>query len=140
MMDRKDPLSWLRARGMVSAEQYAAALKLSEDFAIATSPIGSGFIRYPGRRPRQAAPQEMVLEAHRRFNRALLEVGPGLDSVINDVCFKAIGLEEIEKANGWPARSAKVVLSIALDRLALHYGIYTTIKSRKGRIRACISA
>jgi hypothetical protein len=32
-------------------------------------------------------------------------------------------LEATEKRQGWPRRSAKIVLQVALDRLAAYYGI-----------------
>ena len=66
---------------------------------------------------------DAVLAAKRRFSGALKAVGPGLADLLFDVCCHLQGLEDAERANGWPRRSAKVVLSIALDRLAAHYGL-----------------
>ena len=50
-------------------------------------------------------------------------LGPGLSDVVFRVCCFLEGLETAEKRLGWSARSGKVVLKIALERLALHYGI-----------------
>jgi hypothetical protein len=81
---------------------------------------------------------DAVLAAKLRVERALSAVGPELSGVLIDVCCHLRGLEEVERAVGWPLRSAKVVLSMALSALARHYGIVASATDRDdahGRIR-----
>jgi hypothetical protein len=59
--------------------------------------------------------------ARRRVSDALSALGPGLGDVVLRVCCFLEGLETTEKRLGWSARSAKVVLRIALERLHQHY-------------------
>ena len=59
--------------------------------------------------------------ARERVSVALRELGPGLGDVVLRVCCFLEGLEAAEKRMGWAARSGKVVLRIALQRLQRHY-------------------
>jgi len=59
--------------------------------------------------------------APRQVSRALSFLGPGLSEVALRCCCLLEGLETTEKHMGWAARSGKVVLRIALQRLVLHY-------------------
>lgn len=59
--------------------------------------------------------------AHARLHRALVDLGPGLGDVVLRCCCLREGLEQTEKTLGWSARSGKIVLRIALARLARHY-------------------
>ena len=66
---------------------------------------------------------DRALAARERVSRALGSVGPELAGALVDVCCHLKGLEQLEKAEGWPQRSAKIVLLMGLSALARHYGI-----------------
>jgi len=59
--------------------------------------------------------------AKARVIAALTDLGPGLSDVALRCCCYLEGLESTEKRMGWSARSGKVVLRIALQRLQRHY-------------------
>lgn len=59
--------------------------------------------------------------ARERVAAALRALGPGLGDVALRCCCYLEGLETAEKRMGWSARSGKIVLRIALQRLRAHY-------------------
>lgn len=59
--------------------------------------------------------------ARDRVLSALNDLGPGLGDIIMRCCCFLEGLEAAEKRMGWSARSGKIVLRIALQRLRRHY-------------------
>ncbi|GFE63728.1 hypothetical protein KIN_08020 [Litoreibacter roseus] len=59
--------------------------------------------------------------ARERILSALDDLGPGLGDIIMRCCCFLEGLEAAEKRMGWSARSGKIVLRIALQRLHRHY-------------------
>ncbi|MGZ9812404.1 DUF6456 domain-containing protein [Pseudoroseicyclus sp. H15] len=72
--------------------------------------------------PPSAAPGDAGAEAARaRLLTALEELGPGLADVALRCCCFLEGMEPLERRMGWSARSGKVVLRIALERLQRHY-------------------
>jgi hypothetical protein len=135
----ESPLGWLKARGMIDTVQLEAGERLRRDFTMAqleprmgidlSAPVISGSRGTTA----TAALSDIVLAAKQRFARALSTVGPGLSDLLFEVCCHLTGLEAMESANGWPRRSGKVVLQIALDRLAAHYGLSLP---RRGRLRS----
>jgi len=54
-----------------------------------------------------------------------------LEDIALKVCCYLNGLEKAEKRLGWSARSGKVVLRIALQRLANHYGIAPAVETKQ---------
>ncbi|MCA1749940.1 MAG: DUF6456 domain-containing protein [Parasphingopyxis sp.] len=124
----ESPLSWLYARGHVSARQFDAGEQLRRDFESAQ--LGPRVTMQwdappPGRTARGAPaafdPTEFQLSAKGRFDRAMELLGPGLEDIAWRVLCAGEGLKSAEGALGWPARAGKLVLCIALDRLADHY-------------------
>ncbi|WP_212523136.1 DUF6456 domain-containing protein [Actibacterium sp. MT2.3-13A] len=68
-----------------------------------------------------AGPAEGSRGARDRVTSALRDLGPGLGDVVLRCCCYLEGMEAAEKRMGWSARSGKVVLRIALQRLKRHY-------------------
>ncbi|HTT96705.1 MAG TPA: DUF6456 domain-containing protein [Rhizomicrobium sp.] len=130
--EAESPLTWLKTRGMIDTVQCEAGERLRRDFTIAqlaprlgidlTAPIVLG----KRGADREAHFTETVIAAKQRFSRAMKAVGPGLNDLLFDVCCHLMGLEDAEAGYGWPKRTGKVVLTIALDRLAAHYGLVIT--------------
>lgn len=61
--------------------------------------------------------------AHERVQAAEDALGSGLSEVAKAFCVDGRSLTAIEQAFGWPRSSARVVLGLALERLADHYGL-----------------
>jgi hypothetical protein len=59
--------------------------------------------------------------ARDRVALALRDLGPGLGDMVLRCCCFLEGLEAAEQRLGWSARSGKIVLRIALQRLKRHY-------------------
>jgi hypothetical protein len=139
--EAESPVGRYFAHGAIDAVQFAAAEKLRRDFTLAqlmprlaadwSAPAASG------RRGAGGAPHvnDTVLAAKQRFSNAMRAVGPGLSDLLFDVCCYLTGLESVETQQGWPRRSAKVVLQLALDRLAAHYGLRPPPRYR-GEVRS----
>jgi hypothetical protein len=133
--EAESPLGWLKSRGGIDAVQFEAGERLRRDYTLAqleprlcidlsapvvlgSGPVKAGFI------------SDTALAAKQRFARALSAVGPGLSDLLFDVCCALKGLETAESGRKWPRRSGKVVLGLALDRLAAHYSIAAPSHSR----------
>ena len=63
------------------------------------------------------------IDAKRRFHAAIDAAGPGLADILWRVVCSGEGMRDAETALGWPARAGKLVLTLALDRIADYYRI-----------------
>jgi len=126
----ESPLGWLRSRDLISRAQYDAGERLRADWERAQlSPrVTMSWDAAPMGRQRGGSADAPDLggaqiDAKRRFHEALDAAGPGLSDILWRVVCAGEGMRDAETALGWPARAGKLVLSLALDRLAKFYRI-----------------
>ncbi len=111
----------------LSEDLVEAAERLREDFELAQMGprVAQNWERFltggdrGGFRPGTAA--EGPRDGRDRVALALRDLGPGLGDVALRVCCFLEGIEVTERRMGWAARSGKIVLRIALQRLRRHY-------------------
>ena len=70
-------------------------------------------------------PTDVMIAARQRVEAALDSVGHDLAGLLLDVLAFSKGVEEIERERRWPQRAAKIIIALALSRLAAHYGLAT---------------
>jgi hypothetical protein len=144
----ESPLAWLRrhrgrdGKPMVDAAEFTAGERLRSDYtrgqlmprvtANWTASVAAGRRDGAGG---MAELTEAAIAARRRVEKALVAVGTEFAGVLVDFCCFLKGLEEIERERSWPARSAKLVIRLALSALSRHYGLATTATGRShGRL------
>lgn len=126
----ESPLGWLFARGHLSRKQFDAGERLRGDWERAqlapcvtmawdASPVARG----RGGSASSLDPSGTQIDAKRRFNGALDAAGPGLADILWRIVCAGEGMRDAETALGWPARAGKLVLTLALDRVAKFYRI-----------------
>lgn len=123
----ESPLSWLHARGHIDDRLFDAGERLRADYERAQ--LGACVtmrwdpVRVKSTGDTGLTPAERQIDAKARFDGALREAGNGLQDILWRVVCAGEGLPEAEKGLGWPVRSGKLVLRLALDRVADFYRI-----------------
>ncbi|MFC4291809.1 DUF6456 domain-containing protein [Sphingorhabdus arenilitoris] len=126
----ESPLSWLHARGHLTDRQFLAGENLRQSYESAC--LGPRVtMRWDGlgagrSKSRVAAPtpeSEKILFAKDRFDAAIEALGSDLSDIAWRVICAGEGVSSAERNLGWPTRSGKLVLRIALNRLADYYRI-----------------
>ncbi|MCB2086525.1 MAG: hypothetical protein H6919_08455 [Sphingomonadaceae bacterium] len=124
----ESPLGWLHARGHIDERLFDAGERLRADYERAQLEPNVTMRWDPVRIKAQGgdvglSPTERQIAAKDRFHGALAEAGKGLQDILWRVVCACEGLPDAERALQWPARSGKLVLRIALDRVADFYRI-----------------
>ena len=126
----ESPLGWLFARGHVTRRQMEAGERLRSDWERAqlNPQVTMSWDAAPIARSRGGSAPGIdlngsQLDAKRRFEAAVDQAGPGLADILWRVVCAGEGMRDAETALGWPARAGKLVLSLALDRVADYYRV-----------------
>ncbi len=84
-----------------------------------------------------AMASDVVIAARQRVRAAFRRLGSGMGHFVLDTCGFLVPLQDAEARRGWPARSGKLVLRLALDQLAEHYGLgQMAVGPARGRMTA----
>lgn len=123
----ESPLTWLHSRGHLSDVQFDAGERLRADWERAqlapSVTMRWDAVRVKGAGEAGLNPTERQIAAKARFDSAVAAAGPGLADVLWRVVCAGEALPDAERALAWPARSGKLVLKLALDRVAGFYWI-----------------
>jgi hypothetical protein len=126
----ESPLAWLGARKLVSDRQLMAGEMLRQDYERAALPQRTTM-------QWDAPPNAKVargshshgsvtlaqIDAKARFDGAIAAAGAGLADILWRVVCAGEAVPTAEKALGWPSRSGRLVLLLALDRVADYYRV-----------------
>jgi hypothetical protein len=126
----ESPLAWLGARKLISERQLAAGETLRQDYERAALPQRTTMqwdAPPNGKVARgsqsHGATTLAQIDAKARFDGAIAAAGTGLADILWRVVCAGEAMPTAEKALGWPTRSGKLVLLLALDRVADYYRI-----------------
>lgn len=126
----ESPLGWLFARGLVSKRQFDAGERLRCDWERAqlAPRVTMSWDQAPVSRSRGGGSQApdlngAQLDSKKRFEEAVAAAGPGLADILWRIVCAGEEMRHAETALGWPARAGRLVLTLALDRVAAYYRI-----------------
>lgn len=123
----ESPLTWLHARGHIDERLLDAGERLRADYERAQ--LGPNVtmrwdpVRVKSTGEMGLTASERQIAAKDRFHGALREAGRGLEDILWRVVCAGESLPVAEKALEWPQRSGKLVLKLALERVADFYRI-----------------
>jgi Domain of unknown function (DUF6456) len=124
----ESPLGWLRVHGKITDRQFAAGELLRRDYERAAlaqrttmrwDAVPKSNVPHAG--SAHGAATNTQIDAKARFDAALAVAGSGLADILWRVVCAGESVPTAEKGLGWPARAGRLVLTLALDRVADYY-------------------
>ena len=126
----ESPLGWLHARRLVTNRQMAAGENLRRDYErgalpqrIVMSWDSAPISKTPRGASQYGAATLAQIDARNRFHGGIAAAGPGLGDILWRVVCAGESVPVAEQALGWPTRAGRLVLTLALDRVADYYKI-----------------
>ncbi len=125
----ESPLSWLHARKLISDRQYAAGSLLHADYMRGGLAQRTTMAWDPApadkSSPARGADSAVIgsIDARDRFHAACATAGSGLSDILWRVVCAGERIPDVERMLGWPSRAGKLVLTLALDRVADYYRV-----------------
>lgn len=123
----ESPIAWLFARGHLEERLFAAGDRLRTDWEHAqlapNITMSWNPVRIKSTGGGGLSQGERQIAARDRFDGAVAAAGKGLEDILWRVVCAGDTLPTAEKSLGWPARSGKLVLKLALERVADFYRI-----------------
>lgn len=126
----ESPLAWLGARKLISARQLAAGEMLRQDYerAALAQQITMAWDTPPSAKVARGSQSHGAttlaqIDAKTRFDGAITSAGAGLADILWRIVCAGEAVPTAEKALGWPTRSGRLVLLLALDRVADYYRV-----------------
>lgn len=121
----ESPLSWLHARGHLDDRLFEAGERLRADYERAhlapSVTMRWDPVRIKGGPDAGLSPSERQIAARQRFDGAVAAAGSGLADILWRVVCAGEAVPDAERALAWPVRSGKLVLRLALERIADFY-------------------
>lgn len=118
----ESPLAWLHARGHLDNRLFDAGERLRADYERAqlapSVTMRWDAVRIKGGPDAGLSPTERQVAAKARFDGAMAAAGSGLSDILWRVVCAGETLPDAERALEWPVRSGKLVLRLALQRVA----------------------
>lgn len=115
-----------RVRHLVARARLSPRLTMSYD---ATRTAGGGGAAGP------SDLSDSAIDARRKLDAVARLLPADCRGVVFDVCGLLKGLQTVETERGWPRRSAKMVLRIGLEQLAVFWGLSAAEMGREtGRV------
>lgn len=123
---QESPHAWLHARGHLDDRcmmRAGGCGRITNGPVSAPRPLGHDAVRIRGSGDRGLNATERQIAAKARFDGAMAAAGSGLSDILWRVACGCESLPDAEKELSWPARSGKLVLKLALERVADFYRI-----------------